>query len=145
MNNGPEGLPKPMLFHTEHETLRESFLFSLYGLGLSAPVAWRIVTMPFTLVFTVMRRFANATCRDPVWPASIEKISIVPANDPYAEPRPDTPVGWAETILAQQRGEYPDDPKARVKHWTGEPDGRLHAAAWLANPSSKAHPSKTTK
>lgn len=138
MSDGPSDLPKPMLFHTENETPRESFLFSLYGVGMRAPVAWRIVMMPFVLVFTAMRILANATCRDPVWPESIEAISRIAPDDPYAEPRANTPVGWAETILAQRRGEYPEDPNARVDNWSGEPDGRAHAAAWLDNPTARA-------
>jgi hypothetical protein len=46
-------------------------------------------------------------------------------------------VGWGETVLAQQRGEYPNDPKARVEGWLGEPDGRKYAAAWLEKPDMK--------
>ncbi|WP_244951874.1 DUF6708 domain-containing protein [Trinickia caryophylli] len=146
MNDGPATLPKPMLFHTERETPRESFLFSLYGMGLRAPIAWRIITMPFILVFTVSRILANATCRAPIWPESIEKQSMLEAEDPYAEPSKGTPVGWGETVLAQQRGDYPNDPKGRVEGWNGEPDGRLHAAEWLKNPSVKRtrHPVQAT-
>jgi hypothetical protein len=138
MSDGPNGLPKPMLFHTEHETPRESFLFSLYSFGMSAPVFMRLLSMPAVLVFTAMRMLANATCRAPVWPQAIENISHVAPDDPYAEPRTGTPVGWAETVLAQQRGEYPEDPNARVEDWTGEPDGHLHAAAWLDKPATQA-------
>jgi hypothetical protein len=137
MNEGPADLPKPMLFHTEDETPRESFLFSLYGLGLRAPVIWRIVTMPIVLVFTVLRILANATCRDPVWPEAIQRNCTVSPDDPYAEPRPGTPVGWGDTVLAQQRGEYPNDPKARMKGWFGEQDGERHAATWLKEPQVK--------
>jgi hypothetical protein len=136
MNDGPSELPKPMLFHTQHETLRESFLFSLYSFGMNAPAFMRLLAMPAVLIFTVMRMLANATCRDPVWPEAIASISKVAANDPYAEPRAGTPVGWAETILAQQRGEYPEDANARVEGWTGEQDGREHAAAWLHKSAS---------
>lgn len=133
MNDGPNGLPKPMLFHTQHETLRESFLFSMYSFGMRAPVIVRLLMMPLILVFTVMRIMANATCRDPVWPEAVEKISHIDADDPYAEPRPGTPVGWGDTVLAQQRGEYPNAPKARMNDWKGDPDGRMHAAAWLGS------------
>jgi len=138
MNDGPDGLPKPMLFHTQHETPRESFLFSLYSFGMSAPVFMRLLSMPAVLLFTAMRMLANVTCRAPVWPQAIENISRVAPDDPYAEPRSGTPVGWAETILAQQRGEYPEDANARVEDWTGEPDGRMHAAAWLDKPATHA-------
>ncbi|RQU12961.1 hypothetical protein DF153_17405 [Burkholderia cenocepacia] len=136
MNDGPNGLPKPMLFHTQHETPRESFLFSLYSFGMRAPVFIRLLMMPLILVFTVMRILANATCRDPVWPTTIEQISAIAPDDLYAEPRSGTPVGWGDTVLAQQRGEYPNDPKARVEDWTGEPDGGTYAAAWLENPDA---------
>ena len=137
MNDGPNGLPKPMLFHTQQETPRESFLFSMYSFGMRAPVIARLLMMPLILVFTVMRILANMTCRDPIWPEAIERISAVASDDPYAEPRPGTPVGWGDTVLAQQRGEYPNDPKARVESWSGEPDGRKYALAWLENPHSK--------
>ncbi|WP_028222945.1 DUF6708 domain-containing protein [Paraburkholderia oxyphila] len=135
MKDGPNGLPKPMLFHTQNETLRESYLFSMYSFGMRAPVVIRLLTMPLILLFTVMRVFANATCRNPVWPAAIERISVIAPDDHYAEPRPGTPVGWGDTVLAQQRGEYPDDPKTTDKGWTGASDGRLHAATWLDNPT----------
>ncbi|MBY4750768.1 hypothetical protein K6W17_01800 [Burkholderia dolosa] len=135
MNDGPNGLPKPMLFHTEHETARESFLFSLYGVGMQAPAIWRIIMMPFILVFTGMRIVANSSSRDPVWPSEIEKISEVGPNDPYAEPRRDTPIGWGDTVLAQRRGDYPNEAKATAVGWAGEPDGKRFAMAWLENPA----------
>ncbi|WP_126240789.1 DUF6708 domain-containing protein [Burkholderia gladioli] len=138
MNDGPGDLPKPMLFHTQQETLREAFLFSLYSFGLRAPAIVRLLMMPLILVFTVMRVLANATCRDPIWPESIERISQIAPDDPYAEPRPGTPVGWGDTILAQQRGEYPDNPQAPVKDWKGEMDEQKNAAAWLENPAAAA-------
>ncbi|WP_186183171.1 DUF6708 domain-containing protein [Burkholderia gladioli] len=136
MNDGPEDLPKPMLFHTQQETLREAFLFSLYSFGLRAPVFVRLLMMPLILVFTVMRVFANATCRAPIWPETIERISNISVDDPHAEPRPGTPVGWGDTILAQQRGEYPDNPQAQVKNWNGEMDEQKNAAAWIENPAA---------
>lgn len=136
MNDGPNGLPKPMLFHTQSETPRESFLFSLYSFGMRASVFIRLLMMPLILVFTCMRIVANATCRNPIWPTAIEQISAIAPDDLYAEPRFGTPVGWGDTVLAQQRGEYPNDPKARVEDWAGEPDGGIYAAAWLENPDA---------
>ncbi|WP_186016266.1 DUF6708 domain-containing protein [Burkholderia gladioli] len=138
MNNGPHGLPKPMLFHTQHETPRESFLFSLYNFGMNSPLFMRLIAMPAVLTFTVMRMMANATCRVPVWPDAIARISVVSPDDPYAEPRANTPVGWAATVLAQQRGDYPDDDHARVANWANEPDGLKYAAAWLKDPATAA-------
>ncbi len=136
MSEGPNGLPLPMLFHARRETLRESFLFSLYDFGMNAPVFMRLLAMPAVLSFTLMRMLANATCRQPVWPAAIEEISVVASDDPYMQPRAGTPVGWSETVLAQRRGEYPNDPNSRVEGWTGEQDGRRHAAGWLDNPAA---------
>lgn len=136
MNDGPNGLPKPMLFHTQHETPRESFLFSMYSFGMRAPAIVRLFMMPLILVFTVMRILANITCRDPIWPDAIERMSAVSADDPYAEPRSGTPIGWGETVLAQQRGEYPNDPKTRADTWLGEPDGRKYAMSWLDKPDA---------
>jgi hypothetical protein len=82
-----------------------------------------------------MRILANAICRAPIWSESIEKNSKIDQTDPYAEPRCGTSVGWGGSILAGQRGEYPNDPKARTEGWRGELDSRLHAAAWLKDPS----------
>jgi len=136
MDSGPNGLPKPMLFHTQHETPREAFLFSLYSFGMRAPVFIRLLMMPMILIFTALRMLANATCRDPIWPASIRDISVVASDDPYAEPRVGTPVGWGDTVLAQQRGEYPDNPKAQVENWPSRADGMAYAEAWLDNPTA---------
>lgn len=138
MNNGPHGLPKPMLFHTQHETPRESFLFALYNFGMNVPLFMRLIAMPAVLTFTIMRMLANVTCRAPVWPEAIARISVVSPDDLYAEPRASTPVGWAATVLAQQRGDYPDDDHARVPNWTSEPDGLKYAAAWLKDPATAA-------
>jgi len=44
MNEGPQALPKPMLFHTERETPRESFLYSLYGFGLTGSLSGDLST-----------------------------------------------------------------------------------------------------
>jgi hypothetical protein len=131
MNEGPRDLPKPMLFHTDNETPRESFLYALYGTAPNVPALFRILIMPFILVFALMRIVANVTCRNPIWPDAIEKISQVPPGDVYAEPRPGTPVGWGETVIAQRRGEYPDDPYVKVANWTGETSGKANAIQWL--------------
>jgi hypothetical protein len=120
-----------MVFHTENETSRESFLFSLYGFGLNAPAFWRILVMPVVLVFSATRMLANATCRAPIWPSSIEQISRIAPDDPYAEPRAGTPTGWAQTVQAQQRGSWPNGTKSKAEGWTGEPDGKAFALAWL--------------
>ncbi|MBR8186240.1 hypothetical protein KDW54_28015 [Burkholderia ambifaria] len=136
MDSGPNGLPKPMLFHTQHETPREAFLFSLYSFGMRAPVFIRLLMMPMILIFTALRMLANATCRDPIWPESIRDISLVASGDPYTEPRVGTPVGWGDTVLAQQRGEYPDKSRAQVENWTSRADGMAYAEAWLDNPTA---------
>jgi hypothetical protein len=102
------------------------FLAALYGPYL--------LMMPLILVFTVMRIVANTTCRYPIWPDAIERISSIENDAPYAESCDGTPVGWCGTILAQQRGEYPNDPKTRVAGLTGQSDGGQHALTWLDEP-----------
>jgi hypothetical protein len=110
----------------------------MYSFGMRAPVVIRLLMMPLILVFTVMRILANATCRAPLWPDSIEKVSKIDTNDPYAEPRAGTPIGWGDTIEAQLRGEYPDNPKAKAKNWSGRLDSRQHAVSWLDDPTAHA-------
>jgi hypothetical protein len=138
MNDGPNGLPKPMLFHTENETPRESFLFSLYGIGMDAPAIFRVVMMPLILIFTVMRILANVTSRNPIWPKSIERISEIKPDDSYIQPRAGTPVGWSDTVMARRRGDYPINPKARIEDWTGDGDATRYAASWLDTPKINA-------
>jgi hypothetical protein len=137
MNEGPQALPKPMLFHTERETPRESFLYSLYGFGLTGSLLWRLITMPLVLIFTPLRMLAIATSRAPIWPESIEEISQIDPNDAYAEPRRGTPVGWAETVLAQQRKEYPDAPQRKTDGWSGIKDGVENANQWALDQPPK--------
>jgi len=137
MNRGPADLPKPMLFHTEHESLRESFLFAMYGFGMVGSPTYRIAMMPFTLLWACFRILAIATCRNPVWPKSVELLSVVAAEDPYNQPRGDTPVGWAETALAQERHDYPYSSKKEMDNWHGEKDGEANASLWAEDAPSK--------
>ncbi|WP_367379812.1 DUF6708 domain-containing protein [Collimonas arenae] len=137
MNRGPAELPKPMLFHTEHESLRESFLFAMYGFGMTGSPAYRIVMMPLTLVWACFRIVAIATCRSLIWPKSVEQVSAIPADDAYNQPRGDTPVGWAETALAQERHDYPYSSKKEMDNWRGEKDGEANASLWAEDVSPK--------
>ena len=130
MNHGPEHLPKPALFFSETETPLESFLMCMYDFGGTAPVAFRIAMMPFILMNTAFRLLSLSTCRDPVWPASVEKISIIEEGDPYEQPRGNTPVGWGPTTLARERGEYPIDPRKIVSEWRGQKNPQENAALW---------------
>lgn len=135
MRNGANNLPRPMLYQTQQETLQETFMFSMYSFGFDTPAFLRILMMPVILLFTGLRYAANATCRGPNWPSAIEKLCAISEHDPYQEPGVGTPVGWAATVLAKNRGEYPTDPKARTENWHGIEDGERHAAAWLENPA----------
>ncbi|MGH8778814.1 DUF6708 domain-containing protein [Paraburkholderia sp.] len=133
MNEGPATLPKPMLFPATHETITESFFYAMYTFGLTASGAWRVTTMPFTILFTLLRALSLATCRDPVWPTVIDEVSRVAPNDVYMAPSESTPVGWAQTIRAQQRREYPDAPKGDVQNWSGEANGVENAKLWVTD------------
>lgn len=137
MNEGPEVLPKPMLFIPTRETLSDTFFFSMYTFGFSASGTWRIITMPFTLLFTLLRRLSLATCRQPAWPDSLNEINRVDPGDSFAEPTGQTPVGWAPTIRAQQRGDYPDEATGEVSNWHGSSDGAENAKLWAADTPPK--------
>jgi hypothetical protein len=70
---------------------------------------------------------------DPIWPEVVEKVSMVPPDDPYDQPRNNTPVGWAQTVLAHGHNEYPEDPKRTMPDWHGEPDGKKNVLLWAAD------------
>ncbi len=130
MNHGPADLPLPALFFSERESVRESFLFCMYEMGFTASSLFRIIAMPFILLYTGMRLSGLSTCRDPVWPAAVEAVSAIAPDDAYEQPRGDTPVGWGETALARNRYDYPFDPKRETHHWRGEPDAAYNASLW---------------
>ncbi|EIJ45792.1 hypothetical protein GWL_28200 [Herbaspirillum sp. GW103] len=130
MNHGPAELPKPLLFFKEKENILESFLFCLYGFGMRASAAYRISMMPFVLLMTSHRLMALWTCRDPIWPDAVAKVSVIEPDDPFDQPSGNTPVGWAETVHAIDRGEYPDGDKREMKNWSGEKNPALNALLW---------------
>ncbi|WP_338720363.1 DUF6708 domain-containing protein [Herbaspirillum sp. DW155] len=143
MNHGPEKLPKPLLFFKEKEDMLESFLFCMYDFGMRASAAYRITMMPFILFMTCLRLIALWTCRDPVWPNYVSRVSGIESGDPYDEPRGNTPIGWAETTQAINRKDYPDGDKTAMKNWRGEKDALLNALLWAADtPSLKEEISK---
>ena len=137
MNDGPATLPKPMLFLPTRETLSETFFFAMYTFGFTASGTWRLITMPFTLLLWALRALSLATCRYPVWPDAYAEVNRVDPNDQYAEPSGRTPVGWAATIRAQERGEYPEAPKGEVRNWRGSRDGVENARLWVMDDPPK--------
>ncbi|WP_413460413.1 DUF6708 domain-containing protein [Herbaspirillum huttiense] len=130
MNHGPAELPKPLLFFKEKENRLESFLFCMYGFGMRASADYRISMMPFILLMTGLRLMALWTCREPIWPEAVAKVSIIESGDPFDQPSGDTPVGWAETALALERNEYPDGDKREMKNWNGKKDPVANARLW---------------
>jgi hypothetical protein len=140
MNHGPIDLPPPPLYFKEKEDLRESFLFCLYDFGFQASFLFRCIVLPYALLLTAVRVLALLTCREPVWPDWVERDCQVDADDPYAQPRDGTPVGWAETAIARDNGTYPFDPQKQMPNWHGEPDPVKNALLWLSdNPPSFKH------
>ncbi len=133
MNQGPGNLPHPPLFFSEHEDARESFLFCLYGMGFQASSLFRIFILPFVVLYTTHRLMSLWTCRDPVWPDWVEAVSQVAPDDPFNEPRGNTPVGWADTGMARERDEWPFDPKRDTTNWHGEMDPAKNAELWTAD------------
>ncbi|NUT61050.1 DUF6708 domain-containing protein [Herbaspirillum sp. C9C3] len=130
MNHGPAELPKPLLFFKEKENMLESFLFCMYDFGMRASAAYRIVMIPAILLMTSHRLMALWTCRDPIWPDAVAKVSVIEPDDPFDQPSGNTPVGWAETIHTIDRGEYPDGDKREMKNWSGEKNPALNALLW---------------
>jgi hypothetical protein len=131
MNEGPQNLPKPMLFLPTRETTSDTFFFAMYTFGMIASGTARVITMPFTLVFMALRALSLATCRHPIWPDSLTEANRVDPCDAFAQPSKDTPVGWAQTIRAQLRGEYPESPRGTVPGWSGLKDGVANAELWV--------------
>lgn len=130
MNRGPADLPKPLLFFKEKENMLESFLFCMYDFGMRASAAYRISMMPLILLMTSYRMMALWTCRDPIWPDAVNKVSVIEPDDPFNEPSGNTPVGWAETAHALDRNEYPEGDKKEMENWLGEKDPVASALLW---------------
>jgi len=139
MNHGPADLPKPLLFFKEKENALESFLFCLYSFGMRASAASRIAMMPFILLMTSHRLIALWTCRDPIWPDAVNKVSVIDSNDPFDEPSGSTPIGWAETAHALDRNEYPEGDKKEIENWSGEKDPIANALLWAEDTPPTIH------
>lgn len=133
MNEGPAALPLPQLFFSKKENFKESFLFCLYDFDIRAKTATWIIFMPIILFETAVRILAIATCREPLWPEHICAASVVSENDEFDQPSGKTPVGWAETLLAIERNEYPADPRCDIIDWAGERDQKLNGDLWAAD------------
>jgi hypothetical protein len=140
MKQGPEYLPKPALYFSENETPLESFLMCMIDFGGTASVAARLVVMPFILLNTGFRLLSLSTCRDPIWPASVDEVSVIEDGDPYEQPRGDTPVGWGPTTLARGRGDYPIDPRKTIPEWRGQQNPAENAALWARDVPPRVMP-----
>ena len=130
MNKGPAELPAPILYLSEHEDMRESFLYCMFDFGFQTAPTIRLSIMPVILLMTGYRLFAMWTCRDPVWPREVLMVSGIDENDPYDQPRGKTPVGWAVTILAPGGRRRDVMPLRRIDEWAGEQDEARNASLW---------------
>ena len=139
MNHGPANLPAPSLFFGERESLRDSFLFCVYGLGFGSSISLYIIMSPVIVLLTCFRLLALWTCRDPVWPASVEAVSAIEPGDIHDQPRGATPVGWAQTGMACHRKQWPMDPKRPVANWQGEQYPAKNALLWAADIPPATH------
>ena len=131
MNNGPEGLPPPLLYLAEYEDIGESFLCCLYEMGLKLGPAIRAMFSPFAAALTSPRLISMWTCREPVWPKGVLEVSAVRVGDAHAQPIGGTPIGWAETARARAAGRYPLAPRCISVYWSGEPDPIVNAQRWM--------------
>lgn len=131
MKYGPEHLPLPALFISETESVSESFLTCMYQTAGSMGIGARLILMPVILLFTALRIGALAMCREPIWPPEIVDRSNCPDCGFTTLPRGETPVGWGATAIARSRNQYPTDPRAPARDWTGEVDSMTNARSWL--------------
>jgi len=134
MNDGPEGLPSPMLYLSENESIRESFLHCMYEFDHTAGIALRILFMPAFLGLTFFRILSLSTCRAPIWPDEVDRLCCLDASDTYAQPTGSTPIGWAATVHAKHRNEYPHFPRAEIIGWSGHSESR-NAELWAKDVS----------
>jgi hypothetical protein len=134
MNNGPTGIPAPMLFLSEREDIRESFLHCVYEMGHTTNIMFRILLMPVFLGLTFFRVLSLATCREPIWPAEVDRVCSSHDSDIHAQPAGNTPIGWAATVHAQSRNEYPHFPRVELIGWSGQSESK-NAELWAEDES----------
>jgi len=132
MNEGPECLPKPLVYLSERERLSDSFLYCLYEMGFNLPNILRTILIPFTLIITSHRIISLWTCRQPIWAASVLKDCYVDPADAHDQPKGETPVGWAETVRARREGRYPRFSTCEVAGWRGLADPYKNAQKWVS-------------
>lgn len=128
MNQGPDKLPKPMLYLAEKEGWIDSFFICMYTFGFSLSAVTRLITMPLILPLYICRRLSLATCRQPIWPGELNQLNETSIAE-FNEPQGVTPVGWKSTIDARLRGEWPSNPYIEVANWSGL-DARMNAQHW---------------
>ncbi|WP_082507614.1 DUF6708 domain-containing protein [Duganella sp. Root336D2] len=134
MNDGPENLPSPMLYLSEKEDIRESFLHCVYEIDHSAGIVFRTIFMPAFLGLTFFRILSLSTCRAPIWPANVERLCSLDAGEIHAQPTGTTPIGWAATVHAKRRNEYPHFPRMEIIGWSGKSESR-NAELWAEDTS----------
>lgn len=130
MSQGPAHLPSPLLYFSEEESIRESFLFCTYNIGFAGVSLAYILFLPILVGETIIRRIALATSRCHIWPKSVESVSAVDLGDAYDQPRGETPIGWAATGTARGYNQWPLDPKCDSANWHGEKDAVKNAELW---------------
>jgi hypothetical protein len=134
MNDGPAAIPAPMLYLSEKEDIRESFLHCMYEIDHSAGIVIRILFMPYFLVSTFFRVLSLVTCREPIWPVEVDRLCSSDIRDIYAQPVGNTPVGWAATVHAKSRNEYPHFPRVELIGWSGQSESK-NAELWAGSES----------
>ncbi|MFB9290232.1 DUF6708 domain-containing protein [Pseudoduganella plicata] len=130
MNQGPAAVPKPVLFLPTNETPHESFLYCVYATDFNASPGFRIAFLPMFILLAIPRILALWTSREPVWPDEIARRCEVDPDDPFDEPRGDTPVGWHATTMSKVAGRYPTDLRRPTEGWAGDTNCRANALRW---------------
>ncbi|WP_177314402.1 DUF6708 domain-containing protein, partial [Burkholderia ubonensis] len=88
MEQGPQALPDDMVIQTStSRSWTNCFLWAKSYCDIWLPIP--LITWVATALVTCMRWLVMQSCKEPVWPAEIEAMSVIEPNDPHqwAEPR----------------------------------------------------------
>lgn len=132
MNHGPESLNAPMVYLPEREGIVESFFYSLYAFGVDSTLFIYLLASPLILITWPLRLISSLTSRAPVWPPEVQAISKVDPDDPYAQPKKSSQVGWLASLRANRNLAYPKPwHPVPTPGWTGDTDVWNNVNQWL--------------
>ncbi|KPC54143.1 DUF6708 domain-containing protein [Amantichitinum ursilacus] len=107
MEDGPRTLRLPHFYWNPKERYSLSEMFAACRSGHHGSPGWRvlleIIDIPMALLGLPFLALSLWTSREPRWPQEVEQACQVAADDPYARPLPDQPVGLAHGVERHKR------------------------------------------